>query len=135
MRSLVATGNSARSGLLIRLGLLAGLGCLGTAPAQNTTDGSVAEPSARPELRSWDWRQGGVVLQLVQRLPDQTRAFFQARGFSSNTSERIATACVFQTIFRNDGQYPLAYDLDDWRVTHRGETRVLLKHSESIHVP
>jgi len=77
-------------------------------------------------LRSWEWREAGASIRLVQRLPDQTRAFFQARGFSVAEADRIASECVFQTIFRNDGQYPLTYALDDWRILHRGERRSLL---------
>jgi hypothetical protein len=72
-------------------------------------------------LRSWEWTQAGVSVQLVQRLPDQTRAFFQARGFTSADADAIARACVFQTIFRNEGKEPLAYDLNDWETAHRGQ--------------
>lgn len=77
-------------------------------------------------LRSWEWREAGVSLQLVQRLPDQTRAFFQARGFSSVAAERIANACIFQTIFRNESEQPLSYLLDDWRILHRGASEKLM---------
>ncbi len=71
-------------------------------------------------LRSWTWRESGVTLRLVQRLPDQSRAFFQARGFVPAAADRIADACIFQTIFRNDSEQPVHYVLDDWRVLHRG---------------
>jgi hypothetical protein len=77
-------------------------------------------------LRTWEWREAGVSLQLVQRLPDQTRAFFQGRGFSSPDADAIAQACVFQTIFRNDGKRPLSYDLDDWQIRYRGQHHSLL---------
>jgi hypothetical protein len=72
-------------------------------------------------LRSWTWTEQGVSVRLVQRLPDQTRAFFLARGFGSQDADRIARACVFQTIFRNDGQRPVEYDLSDWSIAHQGE--------------
>ncbi len=72
-------------------------------------------------LRTWEWKQAGISIQLVQRLPDQTRAFFQGRGFTSKDADTIGRACVFQTIFRNDGKQPLTYDLDDWQITHRGK--------------
>jgi len=81
---------------------------------------------AQTGLRTWEWREAGVSVQLVQRLPDQTRAFFQGRGFSTAESDSIARACVFQTIFRNDGKHPLVYDLDDWRITYQGKHRSLL---------
>lgn len=77
-------------------------------------------------LRSWEWREAGVSLRLVQRLPDQTRAFFQARGFSSAAADRIANACIFQTIFRNESEQPLSYLLDDWRILHRGVSGKLM---------
>jgi hypothetical protein len=75
---------------------------------------------AETGLRSWEWREAGVVLRLVQRLPDQTRGFFLARGFSGGAADRIADACIFQTIFRNEGEQSLVYSLDDWRVVHQG---------------
>lgn len=73
-------------------------------------------------LSSWEWREAGISIQLVQRLPDQTRAFFEARGFSAKAADRIARACVFQTIFRNDGNQPLSYDLENWRIRHQGKS-------------
>ncbi|MEN8132321.1 MAG: hypothetical protein ABFS45_19510 [Pseudomonadota bacterium] len=72
-------------------------------------------------LKFWTWRFNGVTMQLVQRLPDQTRAFFLGRGFPADTADFIGRACVFQTIFRNDGKQPVAYDLNDWRVNYQGE--------------
>ncbi len=72
-------------------------------------------------LRTWVWREAGISVQLVQRLPDQTRAFFQGRGFSIKDADIIGRACVFQTIFRNDGKQPLTYDLDDWQIKYRGK--------------
>ncbi len=81
---------------------------------------------AETGLRSWQWREAGVSLRLVQRLPDQTRAFFEARGFSSAAAERIANACIFQTIFRNDSEQPLSYGLDDWRVRQQSTTGKLV---------
>lgn len=77
-------------------------------------------------LRTWEWRETGFSIQLVQRLPDQTRAFFQGRGFNSADADYIAKACVFQTIFRNDGNRPLNYSLEDWRISYQGEHRRLL---------
>lgn len=69
-------------------------------------------------LASWTWHHAGVSVQLVQRLPDQTRAFFLGRGFGAEAVERVAQSCVFQTIFRNDGDEPVGYDLGDWSVRH-----------------
>ena len=72
-------------------------------------------------LTSWTWRHQGVSVQLVQRLPDQTRAFFLARGFNAEAADLIGRSCVFQTIFRNDGKRPVAYDLGEWMVHYQGE--------------
>ncbi len=81
---------------------------------------------AQTGLRTWEWKQAGISVQLVQRLPDQTRAFFQGRGFSSADADIIGRACVFQTIFRNDGKQHLTYDLNDWRITYQGRDLPLL---------
>jgi hypothetical protein len=77
-------------------------------------------------LLSWAWRHQGVSVELVQRLPDQTRAFFLGRGFGGEAADLIGRSCVFQTIFRNDGQRPVAYDLADWSVRRGGEDTGLL---------
>lgn len=71
-------------------------------------------------LKSWKWSREGISLQLVQRLPDQTRGFFQARGFTAEEADLIAGSCVFQSIFRNDGSQLLSYNLDHWKVIHQG---------------
>ena len=79
------------------------------------------------DLQSWELRQGALSLKLIQRTPDQTRAFFLARGFPRETANDIATACVLQTIGRNLGgtekPVSLGYDLHDWRVRYKGELR------------
>ena len=62
----------------------------------------------------------------MQLLPDQTRAFFLARGFGREDADAIAEACVFQTIFRNGGSLPLAFDLDDRRIVSSSEHNHLL---------
>lgn len=80
---------------------------------------------AEAQLPYWEFNDGGVSIRLVQRLPDQTRAFFMARGFSADHAERIAQSCVFQTIFRNTSHEsepsPVEYDLRDWTVYHGGQ--------------
>lgn len=77
-------------------------------------------------LRSWSWIYEGISIELVQRLPDQTRAFFLGRGFGVEDADHIARSCVFQTIFRNDGDQRVDYNLARWSVLHRGETLALL---------
>ncbi len=71
----------------------------------------------------WGFRQGGFSLQLIQRTPDQTRAFFQARGFSLAASDQIAEACVLQAILRNEGERELTVDLRRWRVLQDGREK------------
>ncbi len=77
-------------------------------------------------LSYWEWRHQGVRIRLVQRLPDQTRAFFQGRGFSAEASDVIGRSCVFQAILRNDGLRPVAFDLETWEVVSGGQSWPLL---------
>ncbi len=95
----------------------------GSAPAQAEV---VTGVDTETGLKSWTWRSEGASVQLVQRLPDQTRAFFLGRGFPAHAADIVGRACVFQTIFRNDGSEPVSYDLDEWRVHHGHETMHLL---------
>lgn len=72
------------------------------------------------------WREGqGVFLRLTQILPDQLRAFYEARGFHPEAVERIAGACVFQTELRNTGGAPISVDLAAWRLVVNGTPRPL----------
>lgn len=80
-------------------------------------------------LRHWHWQEAGISFKLTQRLPDQTRAFFAARGFDKPTREKIALACVFQSEFRNiadNDQPPVEYDLTTWKVYADNEVKPLL---------
>jgi hypothetical protein len=76
-------------------------------------------------LPYWQYQDEGLSVRFVQRLPDQTRGYFQARGFSAEHAELIAQSCVFQTIIRNisDKSEPavLSHRLQDWRVNYRGQ--------------
>ena len=85
----------------------------------------ITSEEAQTGLNTWEWREAGVSVQLVQRLPDQTRAFFQGRGFNGPDADAIARTCVFQTIFRNDGKQPLSYNLDNWHIIYQGNCRAL----------
>ncbi len=71
-------------------------------------------------LKSWHFQSGPLSLTLVQRLPDQTRAFYLARGFSQHDANAIATQCVMQTIVKNLANSPtdaeVLVKLADWRV-------------------
>ena len=76
------------------------------------------------QLPYWEISDVSMSLRLVQRLPDQTRGFFTARGFSATHAEIIAQSCVFQTVFKNQSQHgtpsPLDYDLRKWVITVAG---------------
>ncbi len=99
------------------------------APAMAGVTQSVDEQTA---LVSWKMDDGNFELELTQLLPDQTRAFFLARGFSKEIANRIATACIMQTIGRNitekSVQGAVDVDLKQWRMLHNGvEKAVKLK--------
>ena len=80
-------------------------------------------------LPYWELSEPGMSVRLVQRHPDQTRAFFLARGFSREDVELIAQSCVFQTIVRNTAPVTssttLEYDLSAWRVQIADEALVM----------
>jgi hypothetical protein len=90
---------------------------VGLAVAQSAVEGVIEATG----LRYWEWNADGVLFRLTQRLPDQTRAFFLARGFDADTADAIAMQCVFQSMFRNTGTMPgvnASIDLDDWIVLY-----------------
>ncbi len=72
------------------------------------------------KLKTWTLLQSGLELQLIQRLPDQTRGFFQARGFNKQQADDIATQCVLQTIVKNtalkESDQAISISLKQWRV-------------------
>lgn len=106
-------------------GLMMGLALalLGGARAAPGPVSSGTDPDSG--LPYWAYHGGGISVRLVQRLPDQTRAFFLARGFDREAAEAVALGCVFQTIVRNadpDGQV-IEYDVGRWRVHVAGRTQ------------
>ena len=80
-------------------------------------------------LPYWQISDAGMSLRLVQRLPDQTRGYFLARGFAEPEADLIANSCVFQTVFKNESQAsqpsPLEYNLRDWVISSRGKSQGL----------
>jgi len=85
-------------------------------------------------LAKWSFTAGDVEIELIQRLPDQTRGFFQARDFPAAVADEIARNCIFQTIIRNRSASgagrPVAIDLETWRIRHdQAEDGVKLKES------
>jgi hypothetical protein len=80
-------------------------------------------------LRYWEWNAQSVLFRLTQRLPDQTRAYFMARGFDNKNADFIATRCVFQSMFKNiaeSGGAAISIDLDTWRIHSGGDERRLI---------
>jgi hypothetical protein len=83
-------------------------------------------------LPFWAYQDESVEIRLIQRLPDQTRAFFIGRGFTSETANAIAESCVFQSILRNHApglDFPeMGIDLADWRLdAGEGPRQIALK--------
>lgn len=80
-------------------------------------------------LISWKFVKGGFELELIQRLPDQTRAFFLARGFSATVADDIARSCVFQAIGRNTFEISkgksVSVNLHRWQIKSAGQFRPL----------
>ena len=88
-------------------------------------------------LQSWQLLEHDFSLQLIQRLPDQTRAFFQARGFSKDEADRIATHCVLQAIGKNTSHLPngssIEYNLADWTLLVNGKQQKIKLKSDWEH--
>lgn len=79
-------------------------------------------------LKGWKLTQQGIAVELIQRLPAQTRGFFEARGFPLTITDQLGADCFMQTIIQNTGEMPeggLTIDLADWRVRHGDELRPL----------
>lgn len=92
------------------------LGLVASSASATVTHGIDAEA----QLPYWEVVDEGMSLRLVQRLPDQTRGFFMARGFDAPQADMIAMSCVFQTVFRNtatpDQGGDVDYHLRNWVV-------------------
>ena len=83
-------------------------------------------------LEKWHFIDSDIEIELVQRLPDQTRALFMNHAFSREVIEQLALSCMFQTIVRNTGKsgagQVIAIDLTQWRMQHAGKMGgILLK--------
>ena len=113
------SATSAGSGAAVLMWLL-------TAPAAAVVNSGIDEDA---QLPYWEIVDPGVTIRLVQRLPEQTRGFFEARGFSESDAERIAQSCVFQTVFKNISHQsdpsPIEYNLHDWVVHADGRQRTM----------
>ena len=106
---------------------LLGVGLVSTCVAEVTR-------SVNPDngLQGWHFANGDIEIELIQRLPDQTRALFMNHEFSREVIEQLALSCMFQTIIRNTGRSdrdrPVSIDLTQWRMRHAGKRGgILLK--------
>ena len=80
-------------------------------------------------LKYWLWDNDGFLLRLTQRLPDQTRAYFEARGFDEASAETAAMSCIFQTLIKNTGTKPaekISADIREWQVISGDVSKPLL---------
>ncbi|MEN8204477.1 MAG: hypothetical protein ABFS24_00570 [Pseudomonadota bacterium] len=82
-------------------------------------------------LEKWHFIDSDIEIELVQRLPDQTRALFMNHAFSREVIEQLALSCMFQTIIRNTGKsgagQTVSIDLTQWRMQHAGKTSGILQ--------
>ena len=110
------------NGVLLAGLLVAAPACAGVRHTVNESNG----------LRGWKLADGDFEIELIQRLPDQTRALLMKHAFSREVIEQLAQSCMFQTIIRNTGRsgsgQAVSVDLTQWRMRHAGTTRgILLK--------
>ena len=86
----------------------------------------VTGTDAAATLPFWEWRNEYMTLRLVQRLPDQTRAYFAGRGFKPAEVKTIAGYCVFQTVYTNissaDKKRVIRHDISDWKVHYKDKS-------------
>ena len=78
-------------------------------------------------LQGWHFTDSDIEIELIQRLPDQTRALLMNHNFSREVIEQMALSCMFQTVIRNTGQSAtnrvVSIDLTEWHMLHDGKAR------------
>jgi len=98
--------------------------------ASNSSAKVITGIDEQAQLPYWELIKPNLSLRIVQRLPDQTRAYFLGRGFSKSDSDFIASHCFFQTIFRNTSTstepHKLEYDLTQWQIKYQKKNHSLL---------
>jgi hypothetical protein len=71
-------------------------------------------------ILGWRIQDENIKVELNPLLKDQVRAFYLGRGFSEALTERIAGACVYQTVIENvsdpEEDTLLEVNLLDWRI-------------------
>lgn len=86
-----------------------------------------AQAGNGPEAEPVRLERDGLKLEMTPLALDQVRAFFLARGFSSQDAEHIvATGCVFRSAigsaFTKAGDPEVGVALAAWRINPEGET-------------
>jgi len=78
------------------------------------------------QLPFWEWHNDYMTFRLVQRLPDQTRAYFSGRGFKSDAVKIIADHCIFQTVYTNisssEKKHVIDHDIREWQYYYKGKS-------------
>jgi hypothetical protein len=106
--------------------LLRALGALAVIGPLHAAADELAPINPAPGAQTWSWEAEGISVRLTQILPDQLRGFYLARGFGADAAERIARACVFQTVIRNAGAgQTVDIDLHRWRTLAGGDRQPL----------
>lgn len=101
---------------MIAIGLVSA-GCLAGAKQSRETD-------TESGVEKWETSEHGVTFSLTQILPDQARAFYVNRGFTSGQIEPYATSCVFMTVLRNDDAPGRVHFISqNWSVVTDGTSR------------
>ena len=112
-----------------RLTVMLLLSVFSPATISATVDQSINDENG---LRGWHFRADNIEIELIQRLPDQTRAMLMKHRFSPAVIEQLAQSCMFQTIIRNisdaDSGQVVTIDQSQWRIHHNGrEQGIMLK--------
>ena len=104
---------------------------LAASPANAEVVRATTEHGVHPQtgIESWQFRDAGIEVLLMQITPDQARAFFLGRGFERGDVEHYAASCVFMTLVKNKTAFPVDYRLGDWRYSRgdRVERKLKLK--------
>ena len=74
----------------------------------------------------------GLSLELTQRAPEDTNAFYVSRGFNSSLVNQYSSSCIFHAkIANNSANRKYSIDLQKWKViTANGDPRPLKASSE-----
>ncbi len=65
---------------------------------------------------------------MVQRHPNQSHAFYSARGFDSKSVNQYVSNCIFHSSLNNlSGTNSLAIDLSDWNVRVKSPEQKIIK--------